>query len=381
MTAVSSTSLNADLLVEGREVRRSGSRMRALLAQSSQRGKAPAAGEEDQARSLLPSKAGLCAELSCRTCLACACAAGTCPLSCVFQLPQHACCVLRMAACQCCCFPRRPVPAANNPDGLPVLFFDGGGYAFPFGLGVAQHLLQAYDVSACPVVSISAGNLAALCVVLEQDPAVVLAELYDAFLDDMLERPLCGFCDDLGVLRETLIRWLPADAHQRASGRLHVTLTSWPGLGFKFVSQFASNAELIDAVVASCSFFGFVWRPVLSCHNGWPGCFVDGGYQNLITPLDPVVDLSVRALKLPPWTRAKYPSSLMPSPAATNSPAQPIDLARALEIMSAAAHDAEVHLKKTGLAERLPPRKDGPVVMDRVELGVQPPVPRAMNRA
>ncbi|KAK7091009.1 hypothetical protein V1264_010729 [Littorina saxatilis] len=53
-------------------------------------------------------------------------------------------------------------------------------------------------------------------------------------------------------LVKLLERILPLDAHQAANGRLHISLTDIKSKQNEVVSDFASRAELIEALVASC---------------------------------------------------------------------------------------------------------------------------------
>ena len=112
----------------------------------------------------------------------------------------------------------------------------------------------------------------------------LLNEHFDEILSGMLARPVCGFCDNLAPVAVFLRAWLPDNAHEVASGRLHVVVSSWPCLGLRFLSTFRSKDELVNAIVASCSFPGFVVRPRVSCHSSWPGTWYDAGLQNMVTP-------------------------------------------------------------------------------------------------
>ena len=115
----------------------------------------------------------------------------------------------------------------------------------------------------------------------------------------MLARPMCGFCDNLAPVAAFLHTWLPDNAHEVASGRLHIAVSSWPMLGMRFLSKFHSKGELVDAIVASCFFPGFVARPRFSCHKTWTGTWFDAGLQNMATPIDYRMDLPVRAFPVP----------------------------------------------------------------------------------
>ncbi|NXJ70561.1 PLPL1 protein, partial [Rostratula benghalensis] len=62
------------------------------------------------------------------------------------------------------------------------------------------------------------------------------------------------------ILRDTLNKYLPPNAHQLVSGRLHVILTRVRDWRSVVVSEFASKEDLIQAIICSCFipvYFGF----------------------------------------------------------------------------------------------------------------------------
>ncbi|XP_010286615.1 PREDICTED: patatin-like phospholipase domain-containing protein 1, partial [Phaethon lepturus] len=54
------------------------------------------------------------------------------------------------------------------------------------------------------------------------------------------------------ILKDVLNKYLPTNAHQLVSGKLHVILTRLHDLRSVVVSEFASREDLIQAVVCSC---------------------------------------------------------------------------------------------------------------------------------
>jgi len=149
----------------------------------------------------------------------------------------------------------------------PRIQFDGGGFALCFGLGVAGYLQDKFDMEAsgCDVYGISIGNVPALALLLAQSPAQVVARLH-AYLDHFLAgTPVSGMCGSLSRLREALHDWLPEDVHLIVGDRFHVVVNHWPTGGLMEVNLFESKHQLIEAVVVSCFFPSFVWRPY--CQN------------------------------------------------------------------------------------------------------------------
>ncbi|NXJ47145.1 PLPL1 protein, partial [Spizaetus tyrannus] len=65
----------------------------------------------------------------------------------------------------------------------------------------------------------------------------------------------------LKIVREVLNKYLPTNAHQLVSGKLHVILTRVHDWRSVVVSEFASREDLIQAVICSCFiplYFGFL---------------------------------------------------------------------------------------------------------------------------
>lgn len=75
-----------------------------------------------------------------------------------------------------------------------------------------------------------------------------------------------------------LDQWLPADAHERCGGRLGVSVTTlWP-VENRFVSEFATRQELIEAVAAGCYipiWSGSVTFPKFRGHSCVDGAYTD----------------------------------------------------------------------------------------------------------
>ncbi len=171
------------------------------------------------------------------------------------------------------------------------IFFDGAGWAFPFSLGVSKFIMENYDVSQSKIYAISAGNIAAICLLLNQDPSVEIRKHYGALRRQTLfshfRQPLCGYCNTLQNIRSIIDKLVPDNIHVLASGRYHAVVTPWPLLGLRFISTFTSKREFIDAVLASMAVPPFVFRPLVSRHAGWPGLWVDGGLQARMPPAPP----------------------------------------------------------------------------------------------
>eukprot|EP00286_Rhodomonas_abbreviata_P019096 CAMPEP_0181309706 /NCGR_PEP_ID=MMETSP1101-20121128/12161_1 /TAXON_ID=46948 /ORGANISM="Rhodomonas abbreviata, Strain Caron Lab Isolate" /LENGTH=363 /DNA_ID=CAMNT_0023416217 /DNA_START=19 /DNA_END=1110 /DNA_ORIENTATION=- len=196
-----------------------------------------------------------------------------------------------------------PEPTEKQP-GVPRIFFDGAGYCFYFALGVMKKLREDYDVvDKAEIFAISAGNIAAICFLLDKDPEELLSEHYPILRQRMLfshfREPVFGFCNRLRPVADLLDDLLPDNIHHLANGRYHAMICSWPLLGIKYISNFRTKQEFIDAVVCSMGLPGFICLPLLSFHAGWRGLWVDGGLQHIITPVEPMMDLTIRTFADP----------------------------------------------------------------------------------
>mmetsp|Transcript_5859 Transcript_5859/g.20697 ORF Transcript_5859/g.20697 Transcript_5859/m.20697 type:complete len:395 (-) Transcript_5859:1290-2474(-) len=194
-----------------------------------------------------------------------------------------------------------PPEPSKRKEGVPRIFFDGAGWAFAFEVGVCKYIHEQFDVAQkCEVFAISAGNVSAICLLLDKDPSLLLRTHYPRLWKSMvcahLREPLFGFCNRLHPIRLLMEDLLPPDFYKQVSGRYHIAICSWPLLSMRFVSEFSSNDELIDAVVASMALPGFVAMPILSWHKGWRGLWIDGGVEHLATPMEPLVDVAVRTI-------------------------------------------------------------------------------------
>ncbi|GAB5366977.1 hypothetical protein AAMO2058_001190100 [Amorphochlora amoebiformis] len=220
---------------------------------------------------------------------------GVClPISVCIWLPAMGVVLLRLLFLQCL------GALTQLPDcakGRPRIFFDGTGHLYPFSLGVTAHMMETYTLhSSTLFFAISGGNLSVLCILLNLSPNDLL-ESQRRLLDDASWLPAMGLLGNLEGLRVWLEETLPLDFHIKATGRLVVVVSYWPTLGFHYISEFSSRSVLIDAIIASCRFPILSWRPQLLPIGGsfFKQCLMfDAGFQNGITPLDELMDLSIR---------------------------------------------------------------------------------------
>nr|XP_009913556.1 PREDICTED: patatin-like phospholipase domain-containing protein 1 [Haliaeetus albicilla] len=142
------------------------------------------------------------------------------------------------------------------------ILFRGCSFLISYEAGVLsalQELSPDMLKSASKVYGASSGSVlatAALCECdLEEAKLYVLSALKPTFWGCIPGGKI------LKIVREVLNKYLPTNAHQLVSGKLHVILTRVHDWRSVVVSEFASREDLIQAVICSCFiplYFGFL---------------------------------------------------------------------------------------------------------------------------
>lgn len=179
----------------------------------------------------------------------------------------------------------------------PVLLsISGGSGFFPAGFGCAYRLkseiLRAHPTSRIEYGGISSGSIVALFLAAgfrighdeaPDDPTGV--ETYRKFgecFDAWWKTPTTYL---FAALEQCLTTILPDDIHTQVNGRLHIGITRFGlrGLYFEVISHYTSKADLVGAVLTSCTLFPVSFKPV-RWYRGAPA--MDGGYMynRLILP-------------------------------------------------------------------------------------------------
>ena len=156
--------------------------------------------------------------------------------------------------------------AAASPVSVLRLSLSGAGFLGIFHLGAGKALQQAGVLDRpCQVAGASAGALVG-AVLTTGTPLVHARTALGAIVEHTRAAPLGILTPGHSLVDEVrrhLTDHLPSDAHQRASGRLFVALTSVRAGEIGSVyhkSTFASRDELIDAVSASSDIPGVTGR-------------------------------------------------------------------------------------------------------------------------
>lgn len=133
----------------------------------------------------------------------------------------------------------------------PSVSFAGGGMLWPYYLGVAHHIFTHYDISKIKIFASSGGCFGAVPLAMGWDPYVWCKRDWPKCVAHYDSRTLGPLCDALEFYRDLWDQYLPEDAHLRASGRLHLSITLFPSFVNRVVTDFATRADLIECICAS----------------------------------------------------------------------------------------------------------------------------------
>ncbi|XP_016992649.2 patatin-like phospholipase domain-containing protein 4 [Drosophila takahashii] len=135
------------------------------------------------------------------------------------------------------------------------LSFAGCGFLGIYHVGVAVCLRQhAPQLLLERIAGASAGALAACCLICDL-PLECMAEDFLRVVQETRRHSLGAFSPWFNLpecLLEGMHRRLPADAHRRVSGRLHISLTRVSDRCNVVMSEFDSRQELLQALMCSC---------------------------------------------------------------------------------------------------------------------------------
>ncbi|KAJ7531517.1 hypothetical protein O6H91_14G047000 [Diphasiastrum complanatum] len=169
----------------------------------------------------------------------------------------------------------------NKTLSSPGFSFSAAGLLFPYYIGASQCLMQhGFITETTPLAGASAGAIVCVAIAAEIPMHVVL-KACKLMIQECKEKGTIFKLRD--TVRVYLDRYLPEDAHIKASGRVRVGITqlfkSPMGL---LVEHFSSRGDLINALLASSFIPGYVAaRPFTLFRNSF--C-VDGGFTNFTPP-------------------------------------------------------------------------------------------------
>jgi len=183
--------------------------------------------------------------------------------------------------------------------------FDGAGHAGTYYMGVLDFMDKHFDLREnVRFYGTSAGNIPLIWYLAGLEISYdAFSEIEELAMSNAYCTLGCGFCGTLSFYRKTLDKILPHDIHERINGTYGATICHYPFGNFDIIEDFQSKKDVLDALVASASFPGFVWRPQCLCSSSHGiRCVYDGGLSNACTPMDPLFSVSVRSIPLKPAT-------------------------------------------------------------------------------
>ncbi|KAM9785609.1 patatin-like phospholipase domain-containing protein 4 [Neosynchiropus ocellatus] len=167
--------------------------------------------------------------------------------------------------------------------------FSGSGFLATYQLGVAQCFQSQapWILQTAPcALGASAGSLVAAAVVCEMSLTMIRDEMLN-FAKEMKAFSMGPLNPSINIfhwLERLLVKHLPHDAHQLASGRLVVGLTRMTDGEHVSVSEYQSKEDVIQALLCSCYVPAYCGLQPPSFHGEH---YVDGGF----TSMQPVLPL------------------------------------------------------------------------------------------
>ncbi|NWX91448.1 PLPL3 acyltransferase, partial [Nothoprocta ornata] len=144
------------------------------------------------------------------------------------------------------------------------ILFRGCGFMLIYEIGVLKALTELSPEilrSAPKIYGVSSGSFVAAVAVCGCDVGKGSALSFILYVQRGQYGTLEVLVNVLHALRICLRKFLPTNAHQLASGRLHIVLTRVRGWKNVVISEFASKEDIIQAVICSCFiplYFGFI---------------------------------------------------------------------------------------------------------------------------
>lgn len=143
-----------------------------------------------------------------------------------------------------------------------IYFSAGGAFAMYNHFGAIKELHTEYNKPDSKLsrkiifYSNSAGAFAALCCYLVFENLIQVNKLYEILnlIDskyNMINLNLTPITIDIN---DKIFEYCPSDLHARVSNIIHIGVTT--KTGYKLISQFASNADLYNAILCSCTIPG-----------------------------------------------------------------------------------------------------------------------------
>jgi hypothetical protein len=160
----------------------------------------------------------------------------------------------------------------------PAISFSGCGIRYQFYGGVAEYLLDNFDTKNIDILCVSGGIYAATILAVGRKMTEWCDRDWQMCFDYWTKRSLYLFWDT-DIFQRTMWRnYLPENAHQICSGRLHITVSRLGFYGFyeDIISEYANNEDIIDAIIGTIHIPGlFRHIPIVRGKYAFDGCYMN----------------------------------------------------------------------------------------------------------
>jgi hypothetical protein len=121
-----------------------------------------------------------------------------------------------------------------------------------FAIGVGHYVYETYDTNSVKFLASSCGCFAAVPLACGLDPYEWCKNDWGKCIKHFESRGLLGcLYDSKHFYFQLWDEYLPADAHLRCSGKLFVSVTQYPSMRNKVISEFASREDLIWTITGA----------------------------------------------------------------------------------------------------------------------------------
>ena len=132
----------------------------------------------------------------------------------------------------------------NSSECISIVWTTGG-QLWMFAIGVGHYVYDNFDINKIKFLASSSGCFAAVPLACGLDPYEGCKRDWGKYMTHFDSRYLGCLYDTKHFYYNLWNDYLPPDAHTRCSGRLFVSVTTYPSLQNKVVSQFSTREELI----------------------------------------------------------------------------------------------------------------------------------------
>ena len=181
----------------------------------------------------------------------------------------------------CCLVQRRRTPLVSVSDEIrqkPSITFSGCGVQYHFYAGIQEYCLDNFETDDVSVLCSSGGIFAGVPLVLGLKTRDWMLRDWGGCCQHYASRSLYMWLDTHRFQRELWRGYLPIDAFAKCSGRLFLVVSRMTIYGFRedVISEYASNEELIDAIIGTTHVLG-LFRHLPICRNryAFDGCFTN----------------------------------------------------------------------------------------------------------